>query len=109
MGCKASKGTAVLPHLTVEAALADVKSQDEIDASLTVAPAKAAAAATAPEEKQQERKDAKAAAAEATALPNNGQPPDPVMVFIEGRGDALTRLDNEKEKKIFFKKSMYFH
>ena len=86
--------TSVSPYPTVEAALADGKSQAEIDAFLAVAPAKAAAAAaaaTAPEQKQQERKDAEAAAAEATALPNNGQPPDPVMVFIEKRGDYVER------------------
>jgi hypothetical protein len=40
------------PYPTVEAALADGKSQAEIDAFLAVAPTQAAAA-TAPEEKQQ--------------------------------------------------------
>jgi hypothetical protein len=50
-------------------------------------------AATAAEHKRKEQ--AIKAAAEATALPDNGQPPDPVLVMIEKRGDLDERLDNE--------------
>ena len=108
MGAGASMDpmTSVSPYPTVEAALADGKSQGEIDAFLAVSPAAARAAARAattvapaPEGKhQQETKDAAATAAEATALPNKGQPPDPVLVMIEKRGGLVARLNHENEQ-----------
>jgi ankyrin repeat protein len=54
-------------------------------------------AATAAKQKRKEQ--AIKAAAEATVLSNNGQPPEPVLIMIEKRGDFMTRLNNEKEKK----------
>ena len=104
-GASMAASASAASYPTVEAALADGKSQVEIDAFLAVSPtqqenivyAHAAVASTAAEQKKKEQ--AIEAAAEATALPNNRQPPDPVLVMIEGRGDFMTRLNNEKEKK----------